>query len=97
MVRQAIQLLQFNRKGYLLVVDAGLVGKAATQNEAERMMKELITVDEAVGEAMAYAGENSLIIVAGKQSIGGLRLNGYPFRNDKDFPLPASIPRAYPR
>lgn len=87
MVRQAIQLLQFNRKGYLLVVDAGLVGKAATQNEAERMMKELITVDEAVGEAMAYAGENSLIIVAGKQSIGGLRLNGYPFRNDKGLSI----------
>ncbi len=87
MVRQAIQLLQFNRKGYLLVVDAGLVGKAATQNEAERMMKELLEFDKAVGEAQAYAGDNSLIIVAGKQSIGGLNLNGYPFRNDKGLSI----------
>ena len=35
MVRTAIQLLQYNAKGYLLVVDAGLAGKAASQNEGE--------------------------------------------------------------
>lgn len=83
MVKQAIQLLQFNRKGYLLVVDAGLVGKAATKNEGERMLRQIIALDDAVAAARAYAGENSLIIVAGKQSVGGLTLNGYPFRNDK--------------
>jgi len=84
MVSQAIQLLQYNRKGYLLVVDAGLVGKAASQNAGERTLQELIQLDRAVAAAVTYAGEkNSLIIVAGKQSVGGLRLNGYPFRNDK--------------
>ncbi len=83
MVRSAIQLLQYNRKGYLLVVDCGLVGKAAGQNEGERMLREILTLDDAVAEAVAAAGENSLILVAGKQSIGGMRLNGYPFRNDK--------------
>lgn len=83
MVRQAIQLLQYNRKGYLLVVDAGLVGKAASQNEGERTMGELLALDQAVATALSYAGENALILVAGKQSIGGMRLNGYPFRNDK--------------
>lgn len=83
MVQQAIQLLQFNRKGYLLVVDAGLVGRAAGKNEGERMLRQLLALDEAVAAAKSYAGENSLIIVAGKQSVGGLNLNGYPFRNDK--------------
>lgn len=83
MVRQAVQLLQYNRKGYLLVVDAGLVGKAAHQNEGERMLRELLVLDEAVAAAVAYAGENSLIVVAGKQAIGGMKLNGFPFRNDK--------------
>ena len=41
MVLQAILLLQYNPKGYFLVVDAGLSGKAALQNQGERMMKEI--------------------------------------------------------
>ena len=83
MTRMAIQLLQYNRKGYLLVVDCGLAGRAASQNEGERMLRELLALDEAVAFAASYAGEDSLILVVGKQSIGGLRLNGYPFRHDK--------------
>ena len=83
MVRHAIQLLQYNQRGYLLVVDAALAGKSGTQNEGERTLRELLALDDAVREAKAYAGEDALIIVAGKRNVGGLRLNGYPFRNDK--------------
>jgi alkaline phosphatase len=83
MVRSAIQVLQFNPKGYLLVVDAGLVGKASSGNQGERVLRQLLALDAAIGTARAYAGENSLLIVAGRQSVGGLSLNGYPFRNDK--------------
>ncbi|MEI6493148.1 MAG: alkaline phosphatase [Verrucomicrobiota bacterium] len=83
MVLQAILLLQYNPKGYLLVVDAGLSGKASSQNEAERTLKEIVALDQAVSVARKYAGDNSLIVVAGKQNSGGLRLNGYSFRNDK--------------
>ena len=83
MVRHAIQLLQYNQRGYLLVVDAALAGKSGTQNEGERTLRELLALDDAVREARAYAGEDALIIVTGKRNVGGLRLNGYPFRNDK--------------
>ena len=83
MVLQAILLLQYNPKGYLLVVDAGLAGKASSQNKGERMLKEIVALDQAVAVARKYAGENALIVVAGKQNSGGLRLNGYSFRNDK--------------
>lgn len=83
MVLQAILLLQYNPKGYLLVVDAGLAGKAASLNEGERTLKEILTLDRAVAVARKYAGEKALVIVAGKQNMGGLRLNGYSFRNDK--------------
>lgn len=83
MVLQAIQLLQYNPKGYFLVVDAALAGKAAAQNEGERTLREILALDRAVAVARAYAGDNALIIVAGRQSIGGLRLNGFPLRNDK--------------
>lgn len=83
MVLQAILLLQYNPKGYFLVVDSGLAGKAAAENKAERTLKEIVALDQAVSVARKYAGVNSLIIVAGKQNPGGLRLNGYSFRNDK--------------
>jgi alkaline phosphatase len=83
MVKAAIQLLQYNRKGYLLIVDCGLAGKAASLNEGERMLRELLALDETVASALSFAGENSLILVVGKQTVGGLRLNGYPFRTDK--------------
>ncbi|MCX6970916.1 MAG: alkaline phosphatase [Verrucomicrobia bacterium] len=83
LVLQAILLLQYNPKGYLLVVDAGLAGKASLLNEGERTLREIVALDQAVSVARKYAGENALIVVAGKQSSGGLRLNGYSFRNDK--------------
>ena len=83
MVLQAILQLQYNPKGYLLVVDAGLAGKASSQNEAERTLKEIVALDQAVSVARRYAGDKALIVVAGKQNSGGLRLNGYSFRNDK--------------
>jgi alkaline phosphatase len=83
MVTVAIRLLQYNRKGYLLVVDCGLAGKAALQNQGERMLRELLALDDAIAAALSFAGQSSLIVVAGKQSLGGFRLSGYPFRNDK--------------
>ena len=83
MVRNAIRLLQYNARGYLLVVDAGLAGKSAAQNEGERTLREILALDEAVEEAMKYAGPKALVLVVGKRNVGGLRLNGYPFRNDK--------------
>ncbi|MFN9980784.1 MAG: alkaline phosphatase, partial [bacterium] len=80
MVRYAIKMLQYNQRGYLLVVDAALAGKSGTQNEGERTLRELLALDNAVREAKTYAGDKALIIVVGKRNVGGLRLNGYPFR-----------------
>ncbi|MFM8364206.1 MAG: alkaline phosphatase, partial [Verrucomicrobiota bacterium] len=96
MVRSAIQLLQYNPRGYLLVVDAALAGKSGTQNEGERTLREILSLDEAVAEARKYAGEDALILVAGKRNAGGLRLNGYPFRNDKGASLLGINPQGVP-
>jgi len=40
-----------------------------------------------VAEALAYAGDNGLILVVGRVVPGGLRLNGFPLRNDKGLAL----------
>jgi alkaline phosphatase len=80
MVRRAIELLQYNTGGYLLVVDAGLMRKAAQENNAERTLSETVELDRAVATAQQYAGRKATIIVCGDVAVGGLSLNGFPFR-----------------
>jgi len=76
MVRRGIELLQFNSGGYLLVVDAGLMRKAAEENDAERTLIETVELDRAVAVAVEYAGTRSTILVCGDAAIGGFNLNG---------------------
>jgi alkaline phosphatase len=82
MVRRAIQILEQNRRGYLLVVDAHLMASGAWQNLGERTLRETTELDRAVKAAREYAGKSSMIIVAGDVAIGGMNVNGYPFRYD---------------
>lgn len=96
LVRQAILFLQYNPRGYLLVVDAGLISKAAQANEGERTLREIAELDAAVGEALEYAGKNALVVVTGKQSVGGLRMNGYPFKNDRGMSVVGTNPQGVP-
>lgn len=83
LVRVAISHLQSNRRGYLLVVDDPTIGNAAATNDAETMFTRILSFDQAVATARRYAGDKALILVAGRQIIGGLQLNGYPFIGDK--------------
>ena len=80
MVQRAIQCLQTNRKGYVLIVDASLVTSAAERNEGELVITETLALDRAVATALRYAGERSLIVAVGRHGVGGMSLNGYPFR-----------------
>ena len=96
LVRRAIQLLQFNRKGYFLVVHAGLAGRAAELGRGETLLREYAEIDAAVGTALDYAGANSLIIVSGLANTGGLRLNAFSFAPDRGIavlgPSAAGVP-----
>jgi alkaline phosphatase len=87
MVRRAIELLQYNPGGYLLVVDAALMRKAAQENKGERALGETVELDHAVATARRYAGRRSTIIVCGDAAIGGLSLNGFPFLKDSGIAL----------
>ncbi|MGH8163406.1 MAG: alkaline phosphatase [Rhodanobacteraceae bacterium] len=82
MTRRAIELLQWNAGGYLLIVDASLMGEAARQNQGEMTLAETRELDRAVAVARSYTGGNSMILVSGNFGIGGLALNGSPFRRD---------------
>ena len=87
MTRRAIELLQYNPGGYLLVVDAGLMRKAAQANQAERTFTETVELDRAVATARRYEGPKSTVLVCGDVGIGGLSLNGFPFRKDSGIAL----------
>src|SRR5205814_7497592 len=87
MVRRAIELLQYNTGGYLLVVDAGLMRKAAQANNGERTFGQTVELDRAVAVARNYAGPKSTVIVCGDAAIGGLNLNGFPFSKDRGIAL----------
>ncbi len=87
MTRAAIENLQRRAGGYLLVVDAGLVGRASQANDGERVLQELLELDRAVAVALQYAGTKTLVVVAGGESTGGMTLNGYPMRQDHGVSL----------
>jgi len=96
MVRRSIEILQTNRHGYLLIVDAALVTRAAERNEGERTLIETLAFDHAVAMASRYAGDTSLIVAIGKHGVGGLSLNGAPLRTDHGVALLGTTPSGYP-
>jgi alkaline phosphatase len=96
MVRRSIELLQYHRGGYFLVVNAELISRAASQNDAEHLLTETLELDRAVQTAISYAGEKALIIVTGRHGIGGMTLNGYPLRQDQGVGLLGTNAAGYP-
>ena len=87
MVRTAIETLQRRVSGYVLVVDAGLIGRASQANDGEHTLQEPLELDRAVSTALQYAGAKTLLVVAGGESTGGMTLNGYPLRGDHGVSL----------
>jgi alkaline phosphatase len=96
MVRRSIELLQYNRGGYFLIVNAALMRKAAEQNDGEHTLAETVELDRAVAVALRYAGENSTVIVCGNVGVGGLHLNGSPFRSDRGIAVLGLNSAGYP-
>lgn len=96
LVRIAIRRLQLNRKGYLLVVDDPGIGAAAASNDGEKMLGKISAFDKAIATARRYAGENAMIVVTGRENIGGFQLNGHPFLHDKGIAVAALNNLGYP-
>ena len=96
LVRVSIKRLQDESHGYLLVVDDPSIASAAASNDAETMFRRVLAFDRAVATARRYAGDNALVIVTGRETIGGVQLNGYPFLKDKGVALLALNAQGYP-
>jgi len=96
MTRRAIECLQTNRKGYVLIVNDTLVSQAAHQNKGEFLLRETLEVDETLKIASEYAGDKSLIIAVGKNPTGGFMLSGHPARQDKGITILGPTPSGNP-
>ena len=96
MVRRAIELLQYNQGGYVLVVDAARMREAAENNDAEKTLTATAEFDRAVATAQRYAGGRSTIIVCGDVALAGLHANGFPFRKDSGIALLGLNPSGQP-
>jgi len=96
LVRIAIRNLQSNSKGYLLIIDDPMIGAAALSNDAESMFGRMLAFDRAITTARRYAGDKALVVVTGRENIGGMALNGYPFLRDKGISILAMNNEGYP-
>jgi alkaline phosphatase len=96
LVRRAIQSLETDRHGYVLVVDEALVSHAAVLNEGEHVLRETLELDRAIDTAVKYAGEKSLILAVGRTSVGGFALSGYPLRQDRGLALLGPTSEGHP-
>ncbi len=96
LVRIAIRNLQSNGHGYLLIVDDPMIAQAARSNDAETMFQRILSFDKAISTARRYAGEKALVVVTGRETLGGLQLNGYPFLRDKGVAVLAINNQGYP-
>lgn len=96
MVRRAIQFLQLNPRGYILVVNAELISRAAEQNDGEHVLTETVDLDHAIATSLRYAGEKAMIVAVGKHAIGGMTLNGYPLRQEHGVGLLGTNAFGYP-
>ena len=95
-VRRAVELLQYNQRGYLLIVDAARMREAAETNNAEKTLSETAELDRTLGTARRYAGGRSTIVICGDVALGGLHVNGFPFRKDSGIALLGLNPAGQP-
>ena len=96
LVHHAIECLETSRRGYVLVVDEALISQACLLNDGEHLMRETLELDRALGTAVRYAGEKSLIVAVGRASVGGFAFSGYPMRQDKGLALLGLTPEGNP-
>ena len=96
MVRRAIQCLETDRDGYVLIVDETQISRAALINDGEMLLRETAELDKAIETAVQYAGERSLIVAVGRNNTNGFAMSGYPLRQDKGIALMSPTPEGYP-
>jgi alkaline phosphatase len=72
MTRVAISSLNYKINGYFLVIQDGLIARAAGQNFGKISVNEVADLDEAIESAVEYAGPDALVMVTNSYSLGAV-------------------------
>ncbi|CAF0699084.1 putative Alkaline phosphatase [Candidatus Methylacidithermus pantelleriae] len=70
MTRRAIEMLQYNLRGYLLIVEEDLLAQACRKNWTELALRQVEELDAAVEIASRYAGTRCLLVLVGVRGFG---------------------------
>jgi alkaline phosphatase len=78
MTRTAIQVLNKNKQGFVLMVEGASIDKQAHRMDTERWIWDAIEFDKAIGAALEFARKdgNTLVIVTADHETAGVTLNG---------------------
>src|SRR5260370_20099011 len=80
----------------MLIVEGGRMRKGDKTKNAKKRLTETAELDRTLSTAQRYAGPKSTIIVSGDTAIGGLHVNGFPFRKDSGVALLGLNPSGEP-
>lgn len=74
MTTVALDRLNLNPKGFVLMVEGSLIDDSSHMRDIQSMMAEMASFDQAVAEALAFAGKHpdTLVIVTSDHECGGL-------------------------
>lgn len=81
MTKNALKVLKKSPKGFVLMVESGLIDKAHHDNYARMALEESSQLEEAVRIALNETGPDTLIIVTADHS-HSFTFNGYPARGN---------------
>ena len=82
MTRKAIRILSKNKRGFVLVVEAGRIDHAHHRGNAFRALTDTIELSNAVRAATEEVDLSKTMIVVTADHSHGLTLNGYPSRGN---------------
>lgn len=82
MTAKAIEILRKNRKGYVLVVEAGRIDHAHHAGNAYRALTDTIALSDAVGRALAMVDRKETLVIATADHSHVFTMAGYPTRGN---------------
>jgi alkaline phosphatase len=82
MTRKAIALLSRNRKGYVLMVEAGRIDHGHHGGNARRALQDTIALDEALKAALSSVDLRDTLIVVTSDHSHSFSMSGYPQRGN---------------
>ena len=78
LTKKAIGILSQNKKGFFLMVEGSQIDWAGHDNQFAELVKQVLSFDEAIGVALAFAEKNAetLVVVTADHETGGMSIRG---------------------